>query len=101
MARVEPIQCLGGKTVSGIEIAGRAVTVNQEEFGADDWHSWRAVLTLAYCRKLGGEGLNVEEIDGKEVKMALAGIVERWGEDSYFSQRAAKQLDVVLETLTK
>jgi tetratricopeptide (TPR) repeat protein len=95
------VQCLSGQTMSGIEMAGRAVTVNQEEFGADDWHSGRAVLTLAYCRKLGSEGLNGEEIDGEEVKMALAGIIERWGDDSYFSQRAAEQLDVVLKAESK
>jgi len=39
----------------------------------------------------------VEEIDWEEVKMAQVAIVERWGEESYFSQRAARQLDVILK----
>jgi hypothetical protein len=38
----------------------------------------------------------MEEIDAEKAKMALAGIVDRWGEDSYFSQRAAEQLLVIL-----
>jgi tetratricopeptide (TPR) repeat protein len=96
LAGLADVQCLGGQTVGGIDMARRSVTVNQEEFGADDWHSGRAVLTLAYCLKLGSEGLNMEEIDAEKAKMALAGIVDRWGEDSYFSQRAAEQLLVIL-----
>jgi tetratricopeptide (TPR) repeat protein len=97
LAGLADVQCMGGQTVSGIAMAGRSLTVNQEEFGVDDWRSGRAVLTLAYCRRLGSEDLKVEEIDVDEVKMALAGIVDRWGEDSYFSQRAMKQRDVIFE----
>ena len=96
LAGLADVQCLGGQTEGGLEMARRSVTVNQQEFGADDWHSGRAVLTLAYCLKLGSEGLNMEEIDAEKAKMALAGIVDRWGEDSYFSQRATEQLLVIL-----
>ena len=95
------IQCHSGQTVSGSEMARRAVVVSREEFGADDWHSGRAVLTLAYCRELGEQDLNVNEIDREEISSALASIIERWGEDNYFSQRAGKQLDVVLKTKMK
>lgn len=96
LAGLADVQCLGGQTEGGLEMARRSVTVNQEEFGADDWHSGRAVLTLVYCRKQGSEGLNMERIDAEKAKMALAGIVDRWGEDSYFSERAAEQLVVIL-----
>jgi tetratricopeptide (TPR) repeat protein len=97
LAGLADVLCQEGQTVSGIEMALRAVTVNQAEFGEGDWHSRRAILALAYCRELGSQGHNVEEIDREEVKMAQVVIVERWGEESYFSQRAAKQLDVVLK----
>jgi tetratricopeptide (TPR) repeat protein len=96
LAGLADVQCTGGQIEDGLEMARRSVTVNQKEFGADDWHSGRAVLTLAYCRKQGSEGLNVERVDAEKAKMALAGIVNRWGEDSYFSQRAAEQLLVIL-----
>ena len=97
LAGLADVLCQEGQAVSGIEMAERAVTVNQAEFGEDDWRSKRAILTLAYCRELGSQGLNVEEIDREEVKMAQVVIVERWGEESYFSQRVARQLDVILK----
>ena len=101
LAGLANIQCLSGQTVSGSEMARRAVAVSREEFGADDWHSGRAVLTLAYCRELGGQDLNVEEIDREEIHRAQASIIERWGKDNYFSQRAAKQMNVISEAKTR
>lgn len=87
------VQCLNGQPASAIDLAGRAVSVNQEVFGADDWHSHRAVLTREYCRKLGSGGTDA---DREQARLASAGIVARWGEDSYFSRRSAEQLAVVL-----
>ena len=87
------MQCLNGQLANSTEFADRAIAVNQEEFGADDWHSHRAVLTREYCRKLGNGNADA---DLEQANLASAGIVARWGEDSYFSRRSTEQLAVVL-----
>jgi tetratricopeptide (TPR) repeat protein len=87
------VQCLNGHSSNAQDLADRAVSVSQEEFGADDWHSHRAVLTREYCRKLGAGGIVV---DPEQAKLANGGLMARWGEHSYFSSRSAEQLVVVL-----
>jgi len=91
------VQCLNGQVERGIELSEQAVAVSEEAFSTDNWRSQRALLTRAFCRNrdVGNSGLT--GIDVEEAKAALARILERWEEISFFSQRAAQQLDEILD----
>lgn len=86
------VQCKDRQTASGIELATQALRVSEAEFGVDDWRSQRAALTRAYCLKRANVDPVTADFSAGEATAALAGIVERWGKDSFFSARASLQL---------
>lgn len=90
------VQCLEGQVERGIEWSEQAVIVSKEAFGSDNWRSQRAILTRAYCRKLGSDDSDLTGVDVAEARTAQAGIIDHWGKASYFSQRAAVQLEEIL-----
>ena len=90
------VQCHNGQAKRGIELSAQAVIVSREEFGADNWRSQRAILTQAFCRNRDFGKSDLSGIDVEQARAARTGIVEHWGEASFFSQRASQQLDEIL-----
>jgi hypothetical protein len=91
LASLADIECSNGKPDQGTSLAEQALSLSSAEYGAADWNSQRAFLTLAYCRRLTG----LEE-DGDAANRALEGALEviqqRWPVAHYFVQRARQQV---------
>ncbi|MDZ4728879.1 MAG: tetratricopeptide repeat protein [Xanthomonadales bacterium] len=90
MASLADLNCQLGQHQAGSDLASRAMVITVDEYGADDWHSKRALLIGQYC-----EYLNTGEFDASAMNAASLAIADRWGEQHYFSQRALEQVGLV------
>ena len=90
------VQCSNGQVDEGLKLSEQAVIVSEEAFGVTNWRSQRAILTRVYCLNRGTVHAEQPAIGVEQARAARAGIIEYWGEESFFSQRASFQLDEIL-----
>ncbi len=89
------VQCQGLQMRSGFGLSEQAVAVTIQQFGVDDWRSHRAVLTRAYCQKRDSTNPVRKPVNAVAARAAAGGIIERWGQESFFGTRASLQLNEI------
>lgn len=81
------LHCMEHQAETGLTLSAQSLEVAGAKFGEDDWRSKRAAITHAYCRAMAGMVSDIPNLDD-----LLAAIINRWGEDNLYSQRAIMQL---------
>jgi len=93
LSTLADLECSGGDTARGTELAAIAVTVNAEHADIAPWYVAQARLTQAYCDTVAGDAV------AKGTTAPLAGELERkWGAASPFAHRAREQVRAIENT---
>jgi tetratricopeptide (TPR) repeat protein len=86
--------CATGLNDEGAKRANRAMEATLDEFGETDWRRHSARLTSLYCQAKAYSAV-VDDISLQQAETAYTSILDRWGEGSYFTRRAAHQLAAI------
>lgn len=90
LSTLADLECGGGDSTRGTELAAHAVTVNAEQADIAPWYTAQAKLTLAYCEAVAGNTA------AKGTAAPLADELERkWGAASPFVIRAREQVRAI------
>ena len=81
------IDCEEGHVQTGAANAELAAPITLDEYGEDNWYTHHARLVQAWCQLRAGL-----EPDAQGIDLSVDVLIEHWGDDSYFSNRARDQL---------
>jgi tetratricopeptide (TPR) repeat protein len=91
LANLADLACLAGEPADGIVLAEQSVAAAVGEFGDRDWRSGKATVTLAYCKSLAGQQVDIETM-----LESLQLVRDRWDVANCYTQRAIAQAEEVL-----